>query len=129
MPELPPAARFLVVDDNGDSRFLLVKTLLRKFPNASIKETHDAEEALDLARTSDLTAVITHRTMDMDGLELLRAFREKNPRVPILMVSSVDRAVPALASGANRFMLYDEWLRTGSIVEEMITQQDASLTH
>jgi DNA-binding response OmpR family regulator len=114
----PP--RFLVVDDNGDSRFLLVKTLLRKFPGAVIVEAQTAEAAMSVAGAGSLTAIITHRTMDMAGIELVRCFRQQNSRVPILMVSSIDRTDDALAAGANRFMSYDEWLRTGSIVEEMI---------
>jgi CheY-like chemotaxis protein len=120
MSEALPPPRFLVVDDNGDSRFLLVKTLLRKFPGAWIIEAQTAEAAMNVAESGNLTAIITHRTMDMAGVELVRAFRQQNSRVPILMVSSVDRTDDALAAGANRFMSYEEWLRTGSIVDEMI---------
>lgn len=120
MPE-PNPRRFLVVDDNSDSRFLLVKTLLRKFPGARIIEAQTAEAATASAVAGNLSAIVTHRTLDMDGIELVRMFREQNPGAPILMVSSIDRSEAALAAGANRFMSYDEWLRTGSIVGEMIS--------
>jgi CheY-like chemotaxis protein len=119
--------RFLVVDDNPDSRFLLVKTLVRKFPTAEIAEAQTADLALSLALTGPMV-IITHRAADMDGIELVKRLREQNSRTPILMVSSIERTPAALAAGANRFMLYDEWLRTGSIVDEMLSP-GAELAH
>jgi CheY-like chemotaxis protein len=111
---------FLVVDHHKDSRFLLVKSLLRKFPGARIEEAEDGETALQIARDHTLVAIITHRTREYFGTELVEKFRELNGRVPIVMVSGIERTAPALAAGADRFMLYDEWLRIGTIVKELL---------
>jgi DNA-binding NarL/FixJ family response regulator len=115
----PP--KFLVIDDNPDSRFLLVKTLLRKFSSAVILECQNSEAALQMAKATDLSAVICHRTTETAGISLLREIRALNPRVPLVMVSGIDRRAHALAAGADRFLLYDEWLRIGTLVEELMS--------
>ncbi|MDO8540348.1 MAG: hypothetical protein Q7S40_07885 [Opitutaceae bacterium] len=76
------AAVFLVVDDHPESRYLLVRTLLRKFPEAIIEEFDSAEPALARVRQGEVTAIITHRTYDVTGIELVRMFRAADPRVP-----------------------------------------------
>jgi DNA-binding NtrC family response regulator len=116
----PPRPTFLVIDDNADSRFLLVKTLLRKYPGAAIHEAQSSETALACARGKDLSAIVSHRTTETAGIALLRDLRAVNPHVPLVMVSSVDRAILSAAAGADRFLAYDEWLRIGTVVEELI---------
>jgi CheY-like chemotaxis protein len=111
---------FLVVDHHKDSRFLLVKCLHRKFPGVVIEEAADGEAAIACAQRRDLAAIITHRTSEYFGTELVRKFRQVNPDVPIVMVSGIERTAPALAAGADRFLLYDEWLRIGTIVKDLL---------
>ncbi len=117
---IPPTPTFLVIDDNADSRFLLVKTLMRKFPSAVIQECQSAESAVERAAHRNLTAVITHRSTELGGIALLRQLRSANSSVPIVMVSSIDRRDAALAAGATGFLLYDEWLRIGTVVSALI---------
>ncbi|HVU33712.1 MAG TPA: response regulator [Opitutaceae bacterium] len=113
---------FLVVDHHKDSRFLLVKCLQRKFPDAVIEEAEDGDAAIEIAQHPDLAAIVTHRTREYYGTELVEKFRAVNDRVPIVMVSGIERTIPALAAGADRFMLYDEWLRIGTLVKELLEQ-------
>jgi CheY-like chemotaxis protein len=108
--------KFLVVDDNHDSRFLLTKTLLRKFPQSIVQECQDSEPAQTEARNGQLDAIVAHRSADMDGLTLIRTLRQANPAVPIIMVSGIDRTAEALAAGATEFLNYDQWQRIGSVV-------------
>ena len=115
---------FLVVDFQRESRFLLVKTLLRKFPRAVIRECEDAEQAVQMARTQDIACVITHRTFDTPGAELVRQLREADPKVPIVMVSGMDRQRAAMDAGATILLNYDEWLRIGTIVEQHMAARD-----
>lgn len=118
---MPRHNKFLVIDDNADSRFLLVKTLLRKFPQAVIHECQDAEAALLVVRTTpDLDAIVTHRAFEVDGLTLVQLLRRVNPMVPIVMVSGVDRSREAAAAGATCFLNYDAWLRIGTVVAESL---------
>lgn len=115
--------KFLVVDNNADSRFLLVKTLLRKFPRASIHETDEAGKATALARQGSLDALVVHRATEMDGISLVRELREAAPQIPIVMVSGVDRSQEAIAAGANTFLNYDAWLRIGTVVAELLPRK------
>lgn len=117
---LPTAPTFLVIDDNADSRFLLVKTLMRKFPAAVVQECQRAETATELAQRKGLAAIVTHRTAELGGIALVRQLRLANPEVPIVMVSSIDRQEAALAAGADGFLLYDEWLRIGTVVGNLL---------
>lgn len=112
--------KFLVIDDNPDSRFLLVKTLLRKFPQAVLQETQDGESALALTQAAGLDAVVVHRAAEVDGLTLVRTLRQANRAVPIVMVSGIDRTKTAIEAGATTFLSYDAWLRIGTVVAELV---------
>ncbi len=114
--------QFLIVDFHSESRFLLVRTLLRKFPGAQIHECDDADVAVDLAKQSPLAAIITHRTFETSGVDLVRRFRAARPDVPVIMVSGIDREQVAMDAGASSFLPYDEWLRIGSAVEGHLSQ-------
>lgn len=123
----PDAPVFLVIDFNHDSRFLLVKTLRRKFPDATIQECDEAEPALAYLQNQSVSVVITHRSFDTPGLELVRQLHEVDPSVPIVMVSGVERAEAAIAAGASMFLHYDEWLRIGTIVEQLLASAPAGM--
>ena len=117
---MPSPYTFLIVDDNSDSRFLLVKTLLRKFPQAELKETPNGEAALTLARSSRLDAIIIHRAAEFDGLTLVAMVRTICPATPIVMVSGLDRTRAAIEAGATTFLSYEEWLRIGTVVAGLL---------
>ena len=116
---------FLVVDDNADSRFLLVKTLQRKFPGAVIREVQESDQAVTIATSENLAAIVAHRAADMDGISMIRALRAANPDVIILMVSGLDRTESAIRAGATCFLNYDEWLRVGSVVTDLLSRSQA----
>jgi DNA-binding response OmpR family regulator len=118
--------QFLVVDDNPDSRFLLVKTLLRKFPQALMQECQDSDVAVTAARNPKLDAIVAHRATDVDGATLIRLLRQISPTVPIVMVSGLDRSAAALEAGANMFLNYDEWLRIGTVVGDLLAKGHAA---
>jgi DNA-binding NarL/FixJ family response regulator len=122
----PSPFEFLVIDDNSDSRFLLVKTLERKFTGAIVHECQQSEMALHKIKNADLAAIICHRTTETPGIELLHEIRALRPTLPLVMVSGIDRRQQALAAGADRFLLYDEWLRIGTVVEEVIAERSAA---
>jgi hypothetical protein len=122
-----PAHKFLVVDFHPESRFLLVRTLTRKFPGATMIECDDADAAVREVRRGGVSAIITHRTFDTPGADLVILFRKAGGRVPIVMVSGIDRADVSRAAGADRFLHYDEWLRIGSVVEELLGESARSV--
>lgn len=111
---------FLLIDDNADNRFLLAKTLIRKYPNALVQECQDSEPAMVAARRPALTAAVVHRAADVDGIEMLEMLRRARPTLPILFVSGADVREKAFEAGASAFLNYDAWLRVGVVVEEML---------
>ncbi|MEY4939265.1 MAG: hypothetical protein RIQ93_1000 [Verrucomicrobiota bacterium] len=124
---LPPPGlaepKFLLVDENSESRFLLARTLARKFADAVILECHTAEEGFQLARTENVSAIVCHRTIDLSGAELVRGFRAMRPGLPIMLVSGRDRKSEAAEAGATCFLPYDEWLRIGSVMKSMLSRE------
>jgi CheY-like chemotaxis protein len=118
--EMSAARKFLVIDDNADGRALLTKTLMRKFPSSIIHECQDAESAVSDVARGGVDVVVVHRVWDVDGATLIRRLRAANLSVPIIAVSGIDRTKEALAAGATRFLSYDEWLRVGTIVSEVL---------
>ena len=115
--------KFLIIDDNVDNRFLLTRTISRKFPAAEIRECGEIDAAISIAGEENIDAVISHRVDLADGIDLVGQLRRINPAVPIIMVSSYDRTREALAAGASRFLPYDEWLRIGVVTEEVLATQ------
>jgi CheY-like chemotaxis protein len=65
-------------------------------------------------------AVIIHRSMDLDGLTLVRRFRKLMPATPIILVSGRESCAGAIEAGANAVLNYDAWLRIGLVVEEVL---------
>jgi CheY-like chemotaxis protein len=113
--------KVLVIDDNPESRVLLTKTLLRKFPQLMVLECADAGSAVRTADEEELDVIVLHRTADVLGVDLILMLRRVSDRVPIIMVSGIDRSTEALAAGANFFLSYDEWLRIGTVVAELLS--------
>lgn len=122
-PALPQTPTFLVVDFHAESRYLLVRTLRRKFPLAVIRESDGADAALAILQKEPVSAIISHRTFEHSGAELIRMFRTVQPDVPIVMVSGADRATAAKEAGASSFLHYDEWLRLGTVVQDLMSAE------
>ncbi len=113
--------KVLVIDDNPESRFLLTKTLIRKFPQVMVLECADAGSATRTVAAEELDVIVVHRSADVPGVDLIRMLRDASDAVPIIMVSGIDRSVEATAAGASFFLSYDEWLRIGTVVAELLS--------
>lgn len=111
---------FLLIDDKRETSYLLTKTLVRRFSSITIYEAVDKAGALSLARQNPLDAIILRHAWDADVVALIRELRAVRPIVPIVAISGEDSAKAALAAGADRFLNYDEWLRIGSVVAEVL---------
>lgn len=114
---------FLVIDDNADGRFLLSKSLLRKFPRCLVLECIDAEMAVATLKSQPVSAVLAHRAADVDGLTLVKLLREASPQVPILFLSGIDRAESGKAAGATEFLNFDAWLMVGPVVARLLGRE------
>lgn len=117
---MPQPIKILIVDDVADSRALVVRTILRKFPTALVQECQESATAVLAASTERFDVIVAHRAVDIDGLQLVRIIRAVNAAVPVLMISGLDRTRATVEAGATRFHNYDEWLRIGTVIAEML---------
>lgn len=124
MPYPSRPRKFLIIDDNADSRTFLAKALLRKYPEAVVQECQNGDTAVGIVRDERLSAVIAHRTFEYDGDTLVRLLRHASPTVAIVMVSGYDRSGIARAAGADIFMNYDAWLTIGTVVAEAMAVRE-----
>lgn len=100
---------------------------MRRFPSAALIEAQTLDAALSMASRHPPAAIIVHRTLDSDGRTVVAQLKKMLPAVPIIMVSAADRRAEALAAGASNFILRDEWLRIGVVVQEAITTAEKSV--
>ena len=124
MRNSPSPEKFLIVDDNAESRMLLTRTLLRKHPEAVIQECQNGDTAVAVLRAERIAAVIAHRTFEQDSETLIRLLRRAAPAVPIVMVSGHDKQAVASSAGADAFMHFDGWLTIGTVVAEAIEARE-----
>jgi DNA-binding response OmpR family regulator len=114
--------RFLVIDSFEEMRLLVVRTLRRVFPQATVFEAHDFEDALRLITFEHYDAIVVHRAIGADAITMIRCIRQHRTTVPIVAVSSIDRTDAVLAAGANVFLNFEEWLRVGTVVAELVSR-------
>jgi DNA-binding NtrC family response regulator len=120
--------KFLIIDDNPDGRYLLVRSLHRKYPAALIQECGDATTALTTISQELHHAVIVHRAGEVDGVTLVQLIRRMDRTVPVILVSGIDRSVEAREAGATLFLNYDAWLNIGNTVTEALATGAQSAT-
>ncbi len=100
-------AKILVVDDSKIIRRVLVNTL-KEAGHEVIAEAANGEEALKELENVAPDLVTLDITMPvMDGLEALKAIREKYPDLKVIMISAAgqkNKVLQALKNGALDFI-------------------------
>jgi serine/threonine-protein kinase len=104
-------ARILVAEDSDDFRDALEVALTHEFPHATIECTADGQaalEAFEAVRPS--VAIIDLRMPRVDGLQLTRLFRARDPlaTVPIIVLTASggpDEWKELASYGADRFLV------------------------
>ena len=97
-------AKILIVEDNTDSREMLV--CLLKLEGYEIKSATDGKEAIELLEQERPDLIISDIQMpNLDGIEMIKQLRKRGKlsRVPILVMSAYrsGRVSEALKAGAN----------------------------
>lgn len=123
IPPVTPLHKFLVVDDVPENRFLVSKSLLKKFPGSLVQECEESTPAIAAVQHDRLSAIIVHRGLDVDGPTMVALLRRVNPSVPIIMVSGRESCPAAIEAGANAFLNYESWQRIGALVEQTIAEE------
>jgi DNA-binding response OmpR family regulator len=96
----------LIVDDENTLRYFLKRTL--EAENYRVSEAADGQTALGLLEREQFDlALVDLRMAGMDGLEVMRQFRQRSPETQIIIVTgfaSVPSAVEALRHGAHDYL-------------------------
>lgn len=99
---------FLVADDHAIVRKGLVELLHEEYPNATITEVSNSNDALKEARKGLLDIILLDISMPgRNGVETLKQMRSEGIKVPILMLSmhAEDQyALRVLKAGASGFV-------------------------
>jgi DNA-binding NtrC family response regulator len=101
-----PAASILVVDDEASIRESL--EVLLSLENYTVKTAGNGEEGLRLLDQSTFDLVLLDLALPgQSGLELLPQFKERQPELPIIMITAygtVENVVEAIRAGAENFI-------------------------
>jgi CheY-like chemotaxis protein len=111
--------RFLLVDDVAENRLLITKTILKRFPNAVVHECQDAATAVAVAAHEHPSAVVAHRTAEVDGATLAAMIHRGNAAIPIVVMSGRPTQKTTLL-GVMAVIGWDEWQTTADILAEIV---------
>ena len=95
----------LIVDDDESLRHLLVISAKSRGWHPVAAET--GREGLQLLNSAIMAVVLDHGLPDGDGIEVLAQLREKQPDVPVIMLTGLndaETAVRALKAGADDYL-------------------------
>ena len=128
-PETAAPLRLLIVDDSATIRGVLSKTL-GAAPGLTVAATAaNGEKALSILASESIDLVLLDIEMPvMDGLETLRQLRQRYPRLPVIMFSSLTErgakaTLEALINGANDYVAKP----TGVGADAMVTRIESEL--
>jgi two-component system KDP operon response regulator KdpE len=100
------APHILIVDDENTLRYFLKRTL--EVEGYQVSEAANGQSALDLLeREAFDLALVDLRMAGIDGLEVMRQFRQRSPETQIIIITgyaSVPSAVEALRHGAHDYL-------------------------
>jgi serine/threonine-protein kinase len=88
---LSSPVRILIAEDNADFRDVLELSLRSAFPQAAFDCVEDGQAALEaFERVNPSVAIIDLRMPELDGIELTRQLRQRDPtaRVPIIVLTA-----------------------------------------
>jgi two-component system response regulator AtoC len=102
------AARILVVDDDQSSRDLLTRILAAEgYEVTDLPDGREAIEQLERDEPPPDLVVSDIRMAEVDGLQVIDAFREKAPDTPVILVTAfgnIDGALEAIRRGAADYI-------------------------
>src|SRR5204862_3801746 len=106
-----PALKILVVEDNAELAQLIAHTMLRHGQGPLFHSVcvGSIDQSLERLRVRDIDAVILDLNLpDSHGLQSLRAIRNQNPELPIVVLTAIEdesAALQALREGAQDYLL------------------------
>jgi two-component system, chemotaxis family, chemotaxis protein CheY len=116
--------RVLLVNDDDDALFLIGRSVRRALPDVDVAQLRDAPAALAYCEKHHIDALVTDNSMpQMDGLTLVRAVRERNRSIPILMVTnSTHLAKEAAEAGVTSYLPAARWTEIGDALALLLQE-------
>jgi len=113
----------LVVDDQESMCWVLSKVLSEA--GFSVKTARTAGEALTMATNNRISAaIVDYRLPDMNGFDLFRELRNRNPKIPgVLITSYGSKEIREEALRLGFYAYFDKPFRN----QDLITALQASL--
>ncbi len=103
---MPSPVRILVVDDDEVTCNLLEEVLAKE--GYEVQKALNGREAIDKGEHSVFDVVLTDiKMLDVDGMEVLRAYRQKTPETIMIMMTafgSIETAIRAIKEGAYDYV-------------------------
>jgi two-component system response regulator AtoC len=103
---MPSQVRILVVDDDEVTCNLLEEVLSKE--GYLVHQALNGREAIEKGESPLYDVVLTDiRMFDVDGMEVLRAYRQRNPETIIIMMTafgSIETAIRAIQEGAYDYV-------------------------
>ncbi len=97
----------LIVDD--EKNYPPILSAILEEEGFEALTAYSGEEALSVLKNSDVDLVLTDMKMpSIDGIELLERIKEKDPGLPVIMMTAhgtVEKAVEAMQKGAYNYIL------------------------
>jgi two-component system, NtrC family, response regulator AtoC len=103
---MAPPVRILVVDDDEITCNLLEEVLSKE--GYAVDKALNGQEAIEKGEKKSYAVVLSDiRMLDVDGMEVLRAYRQKSPETIIIMMTafgSIETAIRAIKEGAYDYV-------------------------
>ncbi len=97
----------LIVDD--EKNYTLILSAVLEEEGFETLTANSGNDALKIIESADIDLVITDMKMPgMDGIDLLESIKEKDPDLPVIMMTAygtVEKAVEAMQKGAYNYIL------------------------
>lgn len=123
---MPGFHRFLLVDDVAENRFLISKALLKTFPDCVVLECQDSSTAVAIIANERCSAVVVHRSRDLDGHTFIDLVRRCCPEASIVFVSEDSPLPDPERVGATRVLSWDSWQKVGPLCAEVIAEKEGA---
>ncbi|MDA8210317.1 MAG: sigma-54 dependent transcriptional regulator [Clostridia bacterium] len=100
------AATILIIDDEEHMRWIIEKALTRE-NYRTVSAANGSEGLATFADRSPDLVLLDLKLPDMDGVEVLRAMKQEQPQVPVIMITAhgtVETAIQAMKMGAADYI-------------------------
>lgn len=125
--------RFVLIDDNPSDRELIVREMRREFPDVEFVEVAKrADFEASLSRNSFHMVITDYRLQWTDGLWVLQQLRERQPDIPVIMITDSggeEIAVEGMKRGLSDYVLKRNLHRLPVSVKECLKKAELRREH